>query len=48
MKQRITQVIVGLALLLAVLTGSGIVADSLGLLVTPTVHACGGGSGGEC
>ena len=50
LKQRIVRVIVGLALLAAVIGSSGIVADELGLSVTPQVHACQNpsGSGGGC
>ena len=50
LKQRIFRIIVGLALLAIVAGSSGIVADSLGLAVTPQTHACqnGGSSGGGC
>jgi len=49
-KQRIFKVIVGLALLAAVAGSAEVVADSLGLAVTPQTHACqnGGSSGGGC
>jgi hypothetical protein len=48
-KKRIIALITGLALLAAVAASSGIVADSLGLPVTPQVHACGAsGGGGGC
>lgn len=48
-KKRILAVLAGLALFMTV-TGYGIVADSQGLSVTPTVHACenGGSGGGGC
>jgi predicted signal transduction protein with EAL and GGDEF domain len=50
MKQRIIKTIVGVALLLAILTGSGLAADWLGVELTPTAFACGGNSsgGGDC
>jgi hypothetical protein len=50
LKQRLIKVVVGLALLAAVAGSSGVVADSLGLSVTPQVHACNnvGSSGGGC
>jgi hypothetical protein len=49
-KKRIVAVVAGLALLLAVAGASGVVADSLGLPVTPQAFACpsGSGSGGGC
>lgn len=48
-RKRLIAVIAGLALLAAV-TGSSVVADTLGLSVTPQVHACQSGSsaGGGC
>jgi hypothetical protein len=50
LKKRLIAVITGIALLLAVTGMSGVVADSLGLLVTAPVHACSpaSGSGGGC
>jgi len=50
LKNRIIAAIVGLALLVAVTGSSGIVADSLGLVVTSQAHACqnSGTSGGGC
>ncbi|MCB9079646.1 MAG: hypothetical protein H6631_18735 [Anaerolineaceae bacterium] len=50
LKQRIVKVLVGLALLAAVAGSSGIVADSLGLPLTTSAHACtnSSGSGGGC
>lgn len=50
LKQWIIKVVVGLAILAAVSGSTGIVSDSLGLSVTPTVHACenGGSGGGGC
>ena len=49
LKKKILAVFAGLALLLAV-TGYGLVSDSLGMPVTPQIHACGGSgsSGGDC
>ena len=49
LKKRIIAFVAGLALLAAV-TGSGIVADELGLSVTTPAHACqsGGHAGGGC
>jgi len=50
LRKRIIAVIVGIALMIAVTGVSGIVADSLGLSMTPPVSACdqGAGSGGGC
>jgi hypothetical protein len=53
LKRRIVAWLTGIALLAAVAGASGIVADSLGLAVTPTANACngpghGGGGGGGC
>lgn len=49
-KQRMIKVVVGLALLIAVTGSAGIVADSLGLSLTSSAHACSsaGSSGGGC
>lgn len=46
----ITKLIVAVVITLAITIGSGIVADEMGLSVTPTAHACthGSGGGGEC
>lgn len=46
LKKRMIAVLAGLALLVAVTSSSGIVADAFGVPVTPQVHACGGGTGG--
>ena len=50
LKQRITRVIIALALLTALVGSSGILADSLGNQITPQVSACqaSGTSGGGC
>jgi hypothetical protein len=49
LKQRIFAVVAALALLIAVAGVSGVMADSLGLSITPQVHACNPhGSGGGC
>lgn len=50
LKQWIIKVVIGLALLAAVGGLAGVVADSLGLPVTPAAYACpnGGSSGGGC
>lgn len=50
LKKRLIAVAAGLALLLAVTGSSGIVADALGLSVTPQAHACNSPSsgGGGC
>lgn len=49
-KKRILAVVTGIALFLAVAGASGVVADSLGLSVTPPAFACpnGSSSGGGC
>ena len=50
LRKRIITVIAGVALLMAVVGSTGIVADAFGLAVTPQTHACSGGSngGGGC
>lgn len=50
LKQRFLAILAGLALLLAAVGSTGIVADSLGLTATTPAHACdvSGGSGGGC
>jgi hypothetical protein len=50
LKKRIIAVVVGLALLAAVVGSSGIMADELGLAGTSPAHACNstGTSGGGC
>ncbi len=46
-KKRIINVVLALALLAGVVSGTGIFADELGLSFTSQAHAC-SGSGGEC
>jgi len=46
LKRRLIALVVGVALLAAAAGATSVVADSLGLPVTPQVHACGGGTGG--
>ena len=50
LKKRLIAVVAGLALLAAVTGSSGIMADALGLAVTPQAYACnsGGSAGGGC
>ena len=48
MKQRLLKLVVGLALVLTLASASGLVADSLGLSITPQVYACNSGGGGGC
>lgn len=48
MKQRLLKVVVGLALLLALVGASGVVADSVGLPTTPQAYACPHTGGGGC
>ncbi len=50
LKQRFLAVLAGLALLLAAIGSTGVVADSLGLSGTSAAHACdpSGSSGGGC
>lgn len=50
LKNRIIAVVTSIALLMAATTLTGVVADSLGYLVTSQVHACNTGShsGGGC
>jgi hypothetical protein len=47
-KKRLISIIAGLALLTAILGSTGIVADELGLSVTPAAYACPHGGGGGC
>jgi hypothetical protein len=47
-KKRLIAIITALALTVAVAGASGVVADSMGLSVTPQAHACGGNNGGGC
>ena len=48
-KKTIAQFVVAMALAIATITGSGMVAEQFGLNVTPSVYACGGtGGGGGC
>lgn len=50
LKKKLTQFVVAFALALTIIGSSGLVADSLGLSVTPQVMACenGSGIGGGC
>lgn len=50
LKQRLFKVLIAFALLAAAAGSTGIVADTLGLAVTPVVGACstGSSSGGGC
>jgi hypothetical protein len=50
LKRRLIAVVVGIALTMAVAGASTVVADALGLAVTPQVQACntGASSGGGC
>lgn len=50
LKNTVIRFVVGLAFVLALTTGGRIVADELGLEVTPQAEAsdCGQGSGGGC
>ena len=46
LKRRIIALVTGIVLLMAVMGISGVVADSLGLDITPQTYACSQGSGG--
>jgi hypothetical protein len=48
MKQRLLKMVIGVALLLALAGGSGIVTDALGFSTTPQVYACPHSGGGGC
>lgn len=50
LKKRVIGVLVGIALLTAVVGSSGIVADALGFQMTPQAYMChsGGSAGGGC
>lgn len=50
LKQRLIKFVVALALLAAAAGSTGIVADGLGVAITPVVHACStsSSSGGGC
>ncbi|MEZ4865991.1 MAG: hypothetical protein R3C14_32045 [Caldilineaceae bacterium] len=46
--QNVTKLCVAIVLTLALTLGSGIVAEQIGLTLTPTVYACGNSGGGGC
>lgn len=46
--KRIAKLVVAVALTLATMIGSGVVAEQIGLDVGTTVYACGTGAGGGC
>jgi hypothetical protein len=48
LKKRIIAVITAIALTVAAVGGAAVVADSLGLPVTPQVQACNSPNGGGC
>ena len=48
LRKRIVNLVIAVALLAAVVGGSGIVADELGLAVTSQAHAQSCSSGGGC
>lgn len=49
LKKRIINLVIAIALLTALVGGSGIVADALGFAVTGQAYACSGsGGGGAC
>ena len=48
LKQRIINLVVAVALLVAVVGGSGVIADELGMGVTSEAHAGSCSSGGGC
>ena len=48
LKKRIVNLVVALALLAAAVGASTVVADELGLGVTPQAFACNSGGGGGC
>ena len=47
-KKNIAKFVVAVALTIATMIGSGVVAEQVGLDVTPSVYACGGANGGGC
>ena len=44
----VAKFVVAVALTIAVITGSGVVAEQVGLDITPSVYACSNGGGGGC
>jgi hypothetical protein len=50
LKRRVFALLTGIALLMVLMGASGVVADSLGLDLTPQAFACsnGSGGGGDC
>jgi len=50
LRKRLISLLVAFTLMLTVVSASGIVADSLGITLTPSAFACqqGSGSGGGC
>jgi hypothetical protein len=48
LKRRLIAIVVGIALTLAMAGASTVVADALGLVVTPQAQACSSGAGGGC
>ncbi|MBV7337998.1 hypothetical protein KFU94_59180 [Chloroflexi bacterium TSY] len=47
-KNLIAKFVVAVALTIATITASGVVAEQVGLDVTPNVYACSAGNGGGC
>ena len=47
-KKNIAKFVVAVALTIATIAGSGVVAEQVGLDFTPGVHACSNGGGGGC
>ena len=46
--KNIAKLIIAVALTVATIAGSGVVAEQVGLDVTPSVYACGSAGGGGC
>ena len=47
-KRRLFTLVAGLALAMVLASSGAMIADTLGMSITPQVHACGVSSGGGC
>ena len=47
-KRRLFTLVAGLALAVVLASSGTVIADTLGMSITPQVHACGGTGGGGC
>ena len=47
-KRHLFTLVAGLALATVITSSGTVIADAVGMSITPQVHACGGTSGGGC